>query len=116
MPARRFMASAGLSTPRLALPLKYERPRDIRGPITRLTERLQSMGGLRHRGANPFGSGGRASKEYRPTRRPSDVEPIRPQPVLDISPGNRRRYGKTRSRRYTGSLGRSYARIVVSSS
>jgi hypothetical protein len=55
---------AGLSTPRLALPLKYEWPRDIREPITRLTAKLQSMGGLLHRAANPVDSGGRARKEY----------------------------------------------------
>src|SRR5690348_1083317 len=34
--------------------------------INRLTERLQRMGGLRHRVAYPVGSGGRASKEYLP--------------------------------------------------
>ena len=68
MPARRLMASAGLSTPRL----------DIREPITRLTERLQSMGGLRHRVANPVGSGGGARKQYLPSHDQDDAGPRPP--------------------------------------
>lgn len=72
MPARRLMASAGLSTPRL----------DIREPITRLTERLQSMGGLRHRAQTPWAQAvERASNTCRPMIRttPAPGRPHRPE-------------------------------------